>query len=329
MDPLVLSWEGAALAGPGLAGGKGWNLGRLRRYGFKVPAGGVLTAALYRTLLGSPALRPLLRRVEHVSATEADSPEAAASLEAVRQAIEGADLPQEAMAALGEALDTWGLAGRPLAVCSSATAEDSPTASFAGIHRSFLNVTDLEAVAAAVKGCYASLWTPQALAYRHRLGLADAEVGCAVVICEMVGGESGPTSAGVAFSCDPRTGRRDLVTIAAARGLGEALVGGRVSPEEIAIQYECLSFRVAEWGGAGRRVLSEAQALELARLAVRVQWALGEGQDPQDIEWAHDGRRFWLPRRGRPPACPTRPFPRSRTCPSSGRTPTSRKSFPG
>lgn len=294
MNSYLLTFEEAAYSGAGLAGGKGWNLGRLRRYGFQVPAGGVLTSKVYRTLLDTPARGSLLPQIEAISAEEADGPEAAARLQAMRQAIETAKFPGEVEAALARALADWDLLRCPLAVRSSATSEDSATASFAGIHRSFLNVTGMEAVMAAVKGCYASLWTPRALAYRRRLGLADSRMDCAVVICEMVGGAGGPAAAGVAFSCEPRTGRRDLITIAAVRGLGQVLVDGEITPEEITVQYSNFSLQVPDWSGPATRVFSEAQVLELARLAQRVQWALGDGQDPQDIEWAHDGQRFWL-----------------------------------
>src|SRR5262249_56574882 len=103
---------------------------------------------------------------------------------------------------------------------------DRATASFAGIHSSVLNVRGADAVLRAIMECYASLWTPHALAYRRRLGLSDEQVACAVVLCAMVPA----MSAGVAFSCDPRTGRRDLVTISAVHGLGDALVSGRGNP---------------------------------------------------------------------------------------------------
>jgi rifampicin phosphotransferase len=294
MDHFLLNWEEAAQAGPEVAGGKGWNLGRLHRYGFTVPTGGVLTTVLYSRIVESPTVRPLLNRLEAIADFTGDNPQTAAALQAVRQAIRAAEPPTEFLAGLAGALDLWGLLDCPLAVRSSATAEDSPTASFAGIHASFLNITGPEAVACAVKDCFASLWTPQALAYRRRFGLASSRVACAVVICSMVGGKDGPYSAGVAFSCDPRTGRRDLVTIAATRGLGEALVGGSMNPEEISVLEGRFNFQVVEWRNPGERVLTEMQALQLARLAVRVQWALGEGQDPQDIEWAHDGEQFCL-----------------------------------
>src|SRR5262249_42931702 len=145
-------------------------------------------------------------------------------------------------------LEDAGLADRPLAVRSSATAEDGAAASFAGIHRSVLNVRGIEATLAAVKGCYASLWTPQALAYRRRFGLSADEVACAVVVCAMVAQPDGspPRSAGGAFSCDPRTGNRCQVVINAGRGLGDAVVAGAVNPEEIVVEQRSGRLRVVK-----------------------------------------------------------------------------------
>jgi pyruvate,water dikinase len=176
-----------------------------------------------------------------------------------------------------------------VAVRSSATGEDSARASFAGIHRSFLNVNGVAAVEAAAQGCLESLDTPQAVAYRRRMGFTDEEVRCAVVICEMVDARS----AGVAFSCDPATGRRDLVVIDAAEGLGEAVVSGRVNPERVI--WRDRSGRLSRQSGpAPCAWLPEAIEEELVHVVRRVQWALGEGQDPQDVEWVYDGERLWL-----------------------------------
>ncbi|HWI60482.1 MAG TPA: PEP/pyruvate-binding domain-containing protein, partial [Symbiobacteriaceae bacterium] len=135
-------------------------------------------------------------------------------------------------------------------------------------------------------GCYASLWTPRAVAYRRRLGIADGDLACAVVICEMVDAQA----AGVAFTCEPRTGRRDQVVISAAPGLGDELVSGHVEPEEITLE----AGRVVARQGRPEAVLTDDQAVALAELCLRVQGALGEGQTPQDIEWAFDGKAFWL-----------------------------------
>lgn len=110
----------------------------------------------------------------------------------------------------------------PLAVGSSATTEDSAQASFVGIHSSALGKVGLEAVYDSIRAGYASLWTPRAVGYRRRIGLSDTDVLCAVVLCRMVGADGdphqAPTAAGVAFSCDPRRGRRDVVTVVGRDG---------------------------------------------------------------------------------------------------------------
>jgi len=121
-----------------------------------------------------------------------------------------------------------------VAVRSSATAEDSAIASFAGVHESFLNIREFSNILKAIKGCYASLWTPRAVAYRRKIGLTDNEVAAAVVIMELIPAEA----AGVAFSCDPLTGRRDRIAITANFGLGESVVSGSIEPDHTCyIQY--------------------------------------------------------------------------------------------
>ena len=160
----VLNWQQAYEAGPKICGGKGYNLARLSRYGFRIPRGGVLPV--------------------------------------------GASISQ-----IDLGLERLGLVDAEVAVRSSATGEDSARASFAGIHQSFLQVSGAAAVRQKAQECIASLQTPEAVAYRRRMGFADGEVQCAVVICEMVKARF----AGVAFSGDPSTGRRNRIVIEAVR----------------------------------------------------------------------------------------------------------------
>ena len=130
-------------------------------------------------------------------------------------------LPAQVIDAIQRFLADNQLAEKPLAVRSSATSEDGIESSFAGIHTSSLNVIGISAIERMILHCYASLWTPQALAYRRRLNFVDSDTACAVVLCEMVAGPKGPpVAAGVAFSCDPRNGRRDVITVNCAGGLG-------------------------------------------------------------------------------------------------------------
>ncbi len=219
----LLNWNQAFEAGPSVCGGKGYNLARLARYGFRVPHGGVLPA--------------------------------------------GASIAE-----IGPGLEQLGLSKTKVAVRSSATAEDSSRASFAGIHRSFLNVLGREAVQQAAQGCIDSLATPEAQSYRRRMGFADEEVRCAVVVCEMVDA----LSAGVAFSCDPANGRRDLILIDAAEGLGDKLVQGAVNPARMTWRrFGGLLLREGAQAAAG--LLPPAREEELAHIVDRIQWALGEG----------------------------------------------------
>jgi rifampicin phosphotransferase len=297
MADLVLSYAEAAQAGPEVAGGKGWNLARLHRYGFLVPQGGIVIAQVYAELMAAPELRSLQSELSCVPAADLENPASGERLAALRTAIETAALPQEAVAQMRAFLHDADLAHVPLAVRSSATAEDSAAATFAGVHRTFLQARGLDDVIQAIKGCYASLWTPQALAYRRHLGLDDEAVACAVVICAMVAGPQvgRPELAGVAFTCDPRTGARDRVTISAVRGLGEALVSGRANPEELTVFMGGDGEPTQVRRAAGLQpILASEQITELVRLMWRVHWALGDGQDPQDVEWVYDGRRFWL-----------------------------------
>jgi pyruvate,water dikinase len=284
----VLTWQRAFEAGPAVCGGKGYNLARLARYGFAVPQGGVLGVEAYRETIRESG------RLER--------------LQAGREIA----LPTGVSGALAAFLQEEGLENVALAVRSSGTAEDSAGASFAGIYRSVLQVRGLAAVEQAVALCYGSLWTEQARAYSSHVGLSAAGVECAVVLCRMVArpGSDKPVRAGIAFTADPATGRRDLLVIEAAAGLGDEIVGGRVTPTRSVLRRSALQFVPESLPRTGP--LSSEQSVELAHAADRIEWALGEGQDPQDIEWAHDGERFWflqarpitrLPRAGGPELC--------------------------
>lgn len=293
---FVLGWADAAIAGAEVVGGKGANLGRLDQYGFPVPPGGVLTADAYRLFMGTPELRQLTAACADLPTDALIAPEGAERLTRLRQAIEATPLSEPVLTDVRTFLRESGLTHTPMAIRSSATAEDSAAASFAGIHQSFLGLTGEAEVLQGVARCYASLWTPQAVTYRRRMGIPDDAVACAVVLCAMIRepGHEAPKMAGVAFTCDPRTGRRDVVTINAAPGLGEGVVSGHLNPEEIQVAVAPLSLSIKLRQGRPEQVMTDAQALELARLTLRVFAALGDEQDPQDIEWAHDGERFWL-----------------------------------
>ena len=292
----VLTWEQAFAAGSAAAGGKGWNLARLARYGFAVPRGGVVAASVYAELFRTPDVAALAARLATVTPDEVGGDDVQARLAALRDLVVRTGLPPAARAAVGRFLEEAGLEGRPLAVRSSAAAEDGAGAAFAGVHESFLGVTGLDAVCEAVSRCFASLWTPRAVAYRRRLGVADDATPCAVAICEMVGDpRDGPVAAGVAFSCDPVTGERQVVTIELAAGLGDAVVRGTVAPQQYAVRRSGPDAEVTRVDATGDvPVLDDREIEALAAAVVRVHWALGDGDTPQDVEWAWDGRTFWM-----------------------------------
>ena len=292
----LLTWDQAFTAGPAVVGGKAWNLARLARYGFPVPPGGVVAASVYAGLFRTPDIAALAAPLAAVTADDAGRADAQAQLAALRDLVVRTGLPAGTRAELGRFLKRAGLDGRPLAVRSSAAAEDGARAAFAGIHESCLGVTGVDAVCAAVSRCFASLWTPHAVAYRRRLGVADEATPCAVALCEMVGDRrDGPVAAGVAFSCDPLTGERQVVTIELAAGLGDAVVQGAVAPQRYAVRRSGPDTEVARLDDTGGAPVLEDREVEvLAAAVVRVHWALGDGDTPQDVEWAYDGTTFWM-----------------------------------
>ena len=203
-----------------------------------------------------------------------------------------------------------GILSKPLAVRSSATCEDSARASFAGMHDSFLNVRGTDNIIMAVKECYASLWTPRAVAYRRKMQVGDDEVFQAVVILELVEA----IAAGVGFTCDPRTGREDVVLINANFGLGESVVSGAVEPDEYCLdaKLEIMERRIgrkesqtvarpdggteliASPGSSGQQVLSDENIKRLGLVIRRVYDAMSNEDQHQDIEWVFDGQDFVL-----------------------------------
>ena len=289
--PGVLDWSAAFGAGVEVTGGKGWHLSRLARYGFRVPRGGVVPAGVYRTLCRHRPVAEAIADLGDVSADRTTDEDVRRRLDALRAALTALRLPEDVRTDLARFLRGAGLADRPVAVRSSAVAEDAAGTAFAGIHDSTLDVVGLDAVCAAVLRCYASLWSPHALAYRRRFGVADADTPCAVVVCEMVRAEV----AGVAFSCDPVTGRRGVVTIDLAAGSGEAVVSGAVDPQQYMVEWPGPEPRVRRTDATGEgAVLDPPRVAALAQLVRRVHWALGDGDRPQDVEWAWAGARFWL-----------------------------------
>jgi len=311
-----LTWDEAFQFGIQQAGGKGWNLGRLAQYGFKIPMGGVLTTRAYDEFIKHNSLEDRVKNIsESVTFGNIEEPKNQDKLSQLREKIKAGSIPQLIMEELRTMLDSLGILERPMAVRSSASAEDSAKASFAGIHESFLNVRGLSNILESIKGCYASLWSNQAIVYRRKLTISDDEVVTGVVVMELVDAQA----AGVGFTCDPQTGRRDILVINTNFGLGESVVAGTVEPDTYYLEAStwcavpklierktgqkegvtCLK----EGGGTQfvlttedytRQVLSDEEIEKLGLLLLRVFEALGDCDQHQDVEWVFDGRDFVL-----------------------------------
>ncbi|WP_160668196.1 PEP/pyruvate-binding domain-containing protein [Pseudarthrobacter sp. ATCC 49987] len=302
VDPLVLDLGGTGTVPLRLVGGKALNLGKLVAAGLPVPRGFCLTTVAYE-LAAPPGLGALAAELDAISsatglpAAGADSAEAGVDPAALgtvagrtRALIGETPIPPAVDAAVRSAYA--GMGGTlPVAVRSSATAEDLPFASFAGQQDSYLDVVGADAVVEAVRRCWASLWSDRAVAYRSANGISNRDVRLAVVIQAMVDA----ATAGVLFTANPVTGTRTETVINASPGSGQAVVSGAVNPDQFVLETASAKVRARTPGGThpGRSAgLSNPQLQELTALGDGVQRLFGA---PQDIEWAIDaGGKVWL-----------------------------------
>jgi pyruvate,water dikinase len=225
MEPYTLSFGDTDRARLPEVGGKGANLGVLTRAGFPVPPGYCVTTAAFRAFVQtSGEFESLLDSLERVTHEDLDTIRATGVR--IREHLEALAIPADVRSAVLQAWRELG-AEHAYAVRSSATAEDLPTASFAGQQDTFLNVRGEEKLLDAVRRCWASLFTDRAIAYRAKHGFAHRAVLLAVVVQRMVV----PEVSGIMFTADPITGRRKTVCIDASFGLGEALVAGLVTAD--------------------------------------------------------------------------------------------------
>ena len=278
-------------------GGKGAHLGELSRIeGVRVPSGFCVTTDAFRRIIAdAPSIGDSLGGLMRL---KPDDREAIRALsEDIRRAIEGIVIPDDVAAAITGALARLG-EHAACAVRSSATAEDLPTASFAGQQDSYLNVVGPAEILRHVSRCWASLFTERAVTYRTRNGLDHRTVQMAVVVQRMIF----PQAAGILFTADPVTGNRTVASIEASFGLGEALVSGLVNPDVYkvrdgaivsrAIGTKRFSIDAAPFGGTREQAIEperqaqpalvDAQVVRLAGLGRRIEAHFGR---PQDIEW--------------------------------------------
>ena len=280
-----------------LVGGKGAHLGELARIeGLQVPAGFcVTTTACQRIMADVPSLEVELERLSRLSASDG---EALRGLSAqIRRTVAAIDIPDDLAAEITDALAQLGEQAA-CAVRSSATAEDSPTASFAGQHDTYLNVVGPAAILEHVRHCWASLFTERAVTYRLRNGIEHRKVHMAVIVQQMVF----PRAAGVLFTADPITGNRKVAAVEASFGLGEALVSGLVNADVYKVRdgaviartiaTKRLAIHASPAGGTQQHAieserqqhaaLTEPQVVRLAQLGRQIEAHFGR---PQDIEW--------------------------------------------
>ncbi|MFR9730075.1 phosphoenolpyruvate synthase [Saccharopolyspora sp. MS10] len=278
-----------------VAGGKGAQLGELVRAGFPVPPGFVLVADAFRACVDPVAVGEAVRE----ALAAADDPEQLQRChQRLAELVHRGGVSAEIRSAVEDAYRALGDTAR-VAVRSSATAEDSPLTSFAGMNESYTDVAGTEDLLARVVDCWASLYTPRSLVYRAAHGI-DEEPAMAVVVQRMVA----PDRAGIAFTADPASGERSTMVVEAAYGLGGAIVGGRVRPDHYEVAKDGLRVVRADVGakerklvhGPGgdrevpvppeesrRRALDDGELRALSELLVRVEEHFG---CPQDVEWA-------------------------------------------
>jgi phosphohistidine swiveling domain-containing protein len=281
--PFVLRFDEVSEGDTRLVGGKGLRLAEMAQAGLPVLPGFCVTTIAYHAFLSHNGLEAAV---------------AAGDEAAVRARIAKSELPQPVVSAILEAYEQ--LHG-PVAVRSSATAEDSQDASFAGQYDTFLNVNSAEAVLDKVRACWVGLWSERAAVYMQEQGLNPFQADMGVVVQR----QGQARAAGVLFTLNPLTGREEEMVVEAAWGLGEAVVSGRVTPDRYVINActrqvltrdiadQSVALIASDGGGVleeplpsdqrGCPVLSDEQLLELTELGYRVQAIYGY---PQDIEWA-------------------------------------------
>jgi len=289
----------------GIAGGKGASLGEMTRAGIPVPPGFVVLTKAFETYIEETNIDVEIdAALDKVNHNEVQTIETASEI--IYSLIERTPIPDSISHSVVESFHE--LQATYVAVRSSATAEDSSAAAWAGQLESFLNTTE-ETLLQNVKKCWASLFTPRAIFYRFEKGLHGTPISVAVVVQRMIQSEI----SGIAFSVHPVTQDYDQLIIEAGFGLGEAIVSGSITPDSYVVEKEprrIIDINVAtqnkglyristggnEWidipePKASSQVLSEAQILEFANLIMIIENHYGF---PCDIEWAYEDGKFYI-----------------------------------
>ncbi|MEV4884701.1 phosphoenolpyruvate synthase [Chitinophaga ginsengisegetis] len=306
MDQFVLGFQEINSTKLMLVGGKGANLGELSGIeGIQVPGGFCVTTEAYKKVTGNnEALNRLLSELTRFNAEERESIRELGAK--IRMVIERIPIAEDIAGEIGAYLTKFDEKDA-FAVRSSATAEDLPTASFAGQQDTYLNITGKPAILKHISKCWASLFTDRAIIYRIQNGFDHSQVYLSVVIQKMVF----PQASGILFTADPVTANRKQLSIDAGFGLGEALVSGLVSADCYKVQEGEITGKMTgtkklaiygkEEGGTVTRqlspdqqkmqVLTDQQILQLAHTGRKIEAYFGS---PQDIEWCLADDTFYI-----------------------------------
>ena len=291
-----------------IAGGKAANLGELTSAGFEVPPGFVLTTESYDYFLEKNNLGDLLATTMESLDVTSDEKVQEASIN-IRHAFETGEIPKDLEKEIVAEYKKLGKGSYPLvAVRSSATAEDLPTASFAGQQDTFLNVSNPQSLLESVKKCWSSLFTPRAIAYRVQKGFDHTTVKLAVVVQRMISSDL----SGIMFTVDPNSELPHII-IEAGYGLGEALVGGQVTPDTYCVDKfhrKILNKRISNqtWmlvrGESGECIrkdipsdvtdvqkITDDQIFELAEIGNQIEMHYNR---PMDIEWCIEDDNLYV-----------------------------------
>ena len=291
-----------------VVGGKGRSLAKMTNAGFHVPGGFQVTTSAYRSFVSDNKLQERILDLAKPSVVEGRASFEQSSID-IQALFASTELSTEIISEIKQSYDSLD-STPPVAVRSSANAEDLPGLSFAGQQETYLNVTGSDAVVTAVKNCWSSLWTAQAISYRHQNGIEQDSVAMAVVVQIMVPSEV----SGILFTANPATGERNEIIINASFGLGEAVVSGQVTPDTYIVNKNDKTVKetiigpkeqkIISDGKQGVRMenvsaseqgqssLSESMLSELVDTVMKVE-QLYEGL-PQDIEWAFSKGKLHL-----------------------------------
>ncbi|MBC2048334.1 phosphoenolpyruvate synthase [Listeria booriae] len=306
MNNYVLEFEKIDQTNKALVGGKGANLGECAKIsGVQVPTGFCLTTEAYQKAVSeNEVLQALLHQLSAQKITNQD--QISKIGQSIRALIEEIEIPREIEAEITTNLAKIGFE-QAYAIRSSATAEDLPTASFAGQHDTYLNIIGKTEILKHIKKCWASLFTDRAIIYRIQNNFEHTDVQLSAVIQQMVF----PSASGILFTADPITGNRKTLSIDASFGLGEALVSGLVSADVYKVQENTiiekniatkkLAIYSIKTGGTETKSLPAAQQtnqtitdhqiLQLEQLGRSIEAYFGK---PQDIEWCLADDQFYI-----------------------------------